>query len=148
MYHRIPVHNMLTVFHILLPNALSDNSSSKRILMIACHSVCTACTPHCEPEETYAAFSHYSGQTCTCFLSLITDSFSFLDIWFFNVLIYKVPYVKKLNTSSHFKFQTTFHSVHKMSLQYVSGDELQAQIKDCIKHDMQQKWKYQGVSNM
>jgi len=30
----------------------------------------------------------------------------------------------------------------------MSGDELQAQIKGCMKHDMQQKWKYPGVSNM
>jgi len=49
-----------------------------------------------------------------------------------------VFYFKKLNTSSHFKFQTTFHSVHKKTLQYVLGDELQAQIKGCMKHDMQQ----------
>ena len=30
----------------------------------------------------------------------------------------------------------------------MSGDELQAQIKGCMKHDMQQNRKYQGMSNM
>jgi len=80
MYHGIPVHNMLLAFHILLPTALSHYSSGERVLMIACHSVCIECIPCCEPEETYAAFSHYSGQTCIYLHSFITDSFSFLDI--------------------------------------------------------------------
>jgi hypothetical protein len=132
----IPVHNMLPVLHILWPTALSDYSSGERTLMIACHSVCIECMLQCEPEETYAALSNYSGQTCTCFHSFIRDSFSFMDIWYFNVLICKVSYFKKLNTNSHFKFQTTFHSAHKKTLQYVSGYELQEQIKGCIKHDM------------
>lgn len=80
MYHNIPVHNMMPVFHILLSTAFSDYSTGERMLMTACHSVCIECMPHCEPEETYAAFSHYSGQTCAFFYSFITDSFSFLDI--------------------------------------------------------------------
>jgi len=71
MYHKIPVHNMLPMFHILLLTALSDYSSGERMLMIACHSVCIECMPHCEPEETHAAFSHYLGQTCTCRHSFI-----------------------------------------------------------------------------
>lgn len=70
---------MLPVFHILLPIALSDYSSGEKMLMIACHSVRILCMPYCEPEETYAPFSHYSGQTCACLHSFITDSFSFLD---------------------------------------------------------------------
>jgi len=80
MYHRIPLYNILPVFHILLPTALSDYSSGERMSMIACHSVCIECMPYCEPEETYAAFLHYSGQTCACLNSFVTDFFSFLDI--------------------------------------------------------------------
>lgn len=80
MYHRIPGHNMLPVLPILLPAALSDYSSGEKMLMMECHSVCIECMPHCEPEETYAPFSHYSGHTCTCFHTFITDSFPFLDI--------------------------------------------------------------------
>jgi len=47
MYHRIPVHNMLPVFHIPWPTAISDYSSGERALMIACHSVCIECMPQC-----------------------------------------------------------------------------------------------------